>query len=84
VGNELSTGNDAASFVGGRSAKRLHPIIKDEFYSMFREALRNAFRHAPAQHVYAEISYAAGRLCARSNGGELDTFLELAANVRGR
>jgi signal transduction histidine kinase len=36
---------------------RLQSIIRDEFYRISREALRNAFKHARARHVEAEISY---------------------------
>lgn len=35
----------------------LHPIIRDELYRITREALRNAFRHAVAQHIETEITY---------------------------
>jgi DNA-binding NarL/FixJ family response regulator len=35
----------------------LHPIIRDELYRISREALRNAFRHAHARHIEAEIKY---------------------------
>jgi signal transduction histidine kinase len=35
----------------------LHPIIRDELYRIAREALRNAFRHAAANHIETEITY---------------------------
>ena len=38
-------------------AKDLHPIIRDEVYRISREALRNAFKHAHARHIEAEINY---------------------------
>jgi signal transduction histidine kinase/ligand-binding sensor domain-containing protein len=55
--------------VEGQS-RDLHPIIRDEFYRIGREALRNAFRHARANHVEAEIVYAARllRLRIRDDG----------------
>jgi ligand-binding sensor domain-containing protein/signal transduction histidine kinase len=38
-------------------AKPLRPIVRDDIYRIVREALRNAFRHAQAQHIEAEIVY---------------------------
>ena len=35
----------------------LHPIIRDDVYRIAREALRNAFRHAQARQIEAEITY---------------------------
>jgi signal transduction histidine kinase len=58
VGNELATPG-AATFrlmVEG-PARDLHPIIRDELYRIAREALRNAFSHAQADHVEAELIY---------------------------
>jgi len=60
VGNELATPGDAATFrlvVEGPS-RDLHPIIRDEIYRIAREALRNAFSHAQAHHIEAELIYA--------------------------
>jgi signal transduction histidine kinase/ligand-binding sensor domain-containing protein len=37
--------------------RNLHPIVRDEIYRMAGEALRNAFRHAHAQRIEAEIHY---------------------------
>ena len=58
VGNELSK-DEAAEFslVVAGEARDLHPIIRDEFYRIAREALSNAFKHAHARHVEAEIEY---------------------------
>jgi signal transduction histidine kinase len=36
----------------------MHPIIRDELYRIAREALRNAFIHARARHIEAELMYA--------------------------
>jgi signal transduction histidine kinase/ligand-binding sensor domain-containing protein len=58
VGNELSA-EDTAEFglmVEG-PPRDLHPIIRDELYRISREALRNAFKHAHARHIEAEINY---------------------------
>ena len=38
-------------------SRNLHPILRDEVYRLATEALRNAFRHAKAQNVEAEIRY---------------------------
>ena len=58
VGNELST-DDGAEFglVLEGPPKDLHPIIRDELYRISREALRNAFEHAHARHIEAELNY---------------------------
>ncbi|MGJ5814568.1 sensor histidine kinase [Paludibaculum fermentans] len=58
LGDELTT-PDATAFhllVEG-SVRGLHPIIRDELYSITREAVRNAFKHAEARHVETEIAY---------------------------
>jgi signal transduction histidine kinase len=58
LGDELAT-EDSAAFrlvIEGR-AKDLHPIIRDELYRIACEALRNAFSHAHARHIEAEITY---------------------------
>jgi signal transduction histidine kinase len=39
------------------TAKPIRPVLRDEVYRIVREALRNAFRHANAQHIEAEIVY---------------------------
>lgn len=39
------------------AAKNLHPILRDEVYRIAGEALRNAFRHAQARRIEAEILY---------------------------
>jgi signal transduction histidine kinase/ligand-binding sensor domain-containing protein len=43
----------------------LHPVVRDEVYRIAGEALRNAFRHADAQHVEIEIRYDERRLRLR-------------------
>ena len=50
--------------VVGRS-QELHPILRDEVYRITAEALRNAFRHAQAHRIEAEIMYDARRLRVR-------------------
>jgi signal transduction histidine kinase/ligand-binding sensor domain-containing protein len=37
--------------------RELNPVLRDEIYGIAREALRNAFRHAKAQKIEAEVTY---------------------------
>src|SRR6202043_2415083 len=55
----------------------LHPILRDDSYRIAREALRNAFRHAQANKIEAEITYAQRllRLRIRDDGKGLDPKL---------
>jgi signal transduction histidine kinase/ligand-binding sensor domain-containing protein len=48
----------------------LRPVLRDEVYSIGREALTNAFRHARAHHVDVELKYGATRfqLLVRDDG----------------
>ncbi|MBV8071341.1 MAG: hypothetical protein JO270_15640 [Acidobacteriaceae bacterium] len=66
LGDELASG-DGATFrlVLEGPVRALHPIVRDEVYSIAREALRNAFKHAGATHIEAEISFGERRLCLR-------------------
>jgi signal transduction histidine kinase len=58
VANELS-GEGTATFdlVLEGGPRDLHPIIRDELYRISREALLNAFKHARARQIEAEINY---------------------------
>jgi len=47
------------------SARDLHPIVRDDIHGIAREALRNAFRHAQASHIEAEVTYGARELRVR-------------------
>jgi signal transduction histidine kinase len=59
LGDELATGDSASfRFVVEGPVRDLHPIVRDELYGITREALRNAFSHARAQHIEVEITYA--------------------------
>ena len=58
VGEEL-TSKDGASFrlaVEG-PIRDLDPIVRDEVYSIAREALRNGFTHADATRIEAELTF---------------------------
>jgi signal transduction histidine kinase/ligand-binding sensor domain-containing protein len=52
----------------------LHPIVRDEIYKIAAEALRNAFRHAQARRVEAEVRYddQEFRLRVRDDGRGID------------
>lgn len=53
----------------------LHPVIRDEIYSIGREALTNAFRHARAENIEVELEYASHglRLLVRDSGVGFDS-----------
>jgi signal transduction histidine kinase len=48
----------------------LHPVLRDEVYRIGREAILNAFRHAGAQKIEAELDYSTSvfRLTVRDDG----------------
>jgi signal transduction histidine kinase len=45
--------------------RELDPILRDEIYRFAREALRNAYSHAQAHNIEAEITYADLRFVLR-------------------
>jgi signal transduction histidine kinase len=57
LGQASGGGSEALRVVVEGVAKPLRPILRDEIYRIIREALSNAFRHARAQHIEAEIVY---------------------------
>lgn len=71
LGDEFATENSAAfRLVVEGEARDLNPTVRDELYIIAREALRNAFSHARAHHIEAEITYGerALRLRIRDDG----------------
>ena len=54
--------------------RALTPVIRDEIYRIAREVLRNAFRHAQARRIEAEILYDDDqlRLRVRDDGKGMD------------
>ena len=56
------------------SPRDLHPIVRDEIHRISREALRNAFHHAHANHIEADVTYGARelRLRIRDDGKGID------------
>ena len=80
LGDELAGAHDgdhvAPAFrvsIEGR-ARDLHPILRDDIYRIAREALRNAFQHAQASNIEAEITYSERilRLRIRDDGKGID------------
>lgn len=66
-----SQGRDLQFRVLAEGQRRpLHPLIRDEFYRIGREALTNAFRHADANHIDLELKYGPKRfrLLVRDDG----------------
>jgi len=58
IGDELSSeGSATFELLVEGETRELHPIVRDEVYRITREALRNAFSHARANHIEAEITY---------------------------
>jgi signal transduction histidine kinase len=57
--------------------RELHPILRDDIYRIAREALRNAFCHADASKIEADITYGARllRLRIRDDGKGIDPKL---------
>jgi signal transduction histidine kinase len=55
----------------------LHPFLRDDVYRIAREALRNAFHHAQATRIEAEITYSERylRLRIRDDGKGIDSKL---------
>jgi signal transduction histidine kinase/ligand-binding sensor domain-containing protein len=69
LAEELTNGPEkgAAAFrmsVEG-SPRDLHPIVRDDIHRIACEALGNAFRHAQASHIEAEVTYGARELRVR-------------------
>jgi signal transduction histidine kinase len=66
-------------------ARGLHPIVRDEIYKIAAEALRNAFRHARAARVEAEIRYDKRefRLRLRDDGQGIDAGVLAGEGVEG-
>lgn len=62
LGEELASENEQFGFPSFRvvvegGPKEINPIVRDEIYRITREALRNAFVHAHARKIEAEVRY---------------------------
>lgn len=73
LGGRDALNNSAKLRLAGKPHE-LHPILRDDVYRIAREALRNAFRHAQASKIEAEITYSERflRLRIRDNGTGID------------
>ena len=69
---ERSSVTFGVSVVG--TPRDLHPLLRDDVYRIAREALRNAYRHAQASQIEAEVTYGARevRLRIRDDGKGID------------
>jgi len=78
AGHELSPGEGAEfrMLVEG-SPRDLSPLLRDEIYRIAREAIRNAFHHAQARVIEAEIAYGPRllRLRVRDDGKGIDPVI---------
>jgi signal transduction histidine kinase len=52
----------------------LHPVLRDEIYAIAREGVRNAFRHAQARNIEADLRYSGSlfQLRIRDDGKGID------------
>jgi signal transduction histidine kinase len=66
------------------SPRNLHPFLRDEVYAIAREAIRNAFRHAQASNIEADITYHGNSFLMRirDDGNGIDP--EIVAEGRAR
>ena len=58
--------------------RELDPVLRDEIYRIAREALRNAFRHARAQKIEAEIMYGDSEFLLHVRDDGIGMALEVA------
>lgn len=79
IGQELECSKNAKVSAALRvmvegKPRELHPVLRDEVYRIAREALRNAFQHARARNIEAQVSYGDARfsLCVRDDGDGID------------
>ena len=80
LGKEMSHEQDSAHgsarfhVVVEGAPRDLHPILRDEVYAIAREAVRNAFRHAQASNIEADITYneSSFQLRIRDDGKGMD------------
>ncbi|HYL98615.1 MAG TPA: hypothetical protein VEZ90_06645, partial [Blastocatellia bacterium] len=73
--SQVQSGNGVQSWTEFRvitegQARKLRPIVHNQVYRIFREALVNAFRHARAARIEVVIDYFDRRLrvACRDNG----------------
>ena len=74
AGDELAAQGSAKFEVKVQGSSRdVHPILRDEVYRIALEAMRNAFKHAEARAIEAEIMYGDSlRVRIRDDGKGID------------
>ena len=75
LSDEMDSEDSAKLHVKVEGLRRnLHPTLWDDIYRITREAVRNAFHHAQAHRIEAEITYSERliRVCIRDNGRGMD------------
>ena len=88
LGAELAPGEGpSATFavlVEG-TPRALDPVLRDEVYRIAREALRNAFQHAKAHKIEAEVTYGDSVLCLRirDDGNGIDPTIRVRGSRAG-
>jgi signal transduction histidine kinase len=65
--------------------QQLDPLVQDEIYQISRELLRNAFQHAQASQIEAELRYEGLglRVCIRDDGKGIDPAIVKAGGQDG-
>jgi signal transduction histidine kinase len=64
LGMETQAAPEYRVMVEGKS-RELSPDVRDDIYQIAREAVRNAYRHANAQHIETEVTFGDRDLCVR-------------------
>jgi len=75
VSDELGQGNSALCRVASEGKCRpLHPVVREEFEAIAREAMNNAFLHSQATEIVCEVEYGKKyfRFLCRDNGAGID------------
>jgi signal transduction histidine kinase len=83
-GPDSETGSTKFRMSVEGSPRDLHVSVREDIHRIAREALRNAFRHAQAKHIEAEVTYGARevRLRIRDDGKGIDP-IHLSAGREG-
>ncbi len=90
LGRELSVSDAGApspdlNVVEEGASRPLDPVVRDEIYRIVREALRNAFSHAQAKNIEAEIAYGEKllRVRIRDDGAGIDPHVLASGDRAG-
>ena len=90
LGRELSVSDPGATpaalnVLEEGASRPLDPVVRDEIYRIVREALRNAFTHAHAKNIEAEIAYGEKllRIRIRDDGVGIDPHVLASGDRAG-